>query len=126
MPLEATYPPRESNIRISFQVETWLKDSNQFVKTTRSGAGRCTNEKDVRELLELTENFQFSGVEIQQARLNRLCNISLLLNNEEARIRAVHLKDIQLKVNTRLEHLKSDMEKQILKFQGKIRVSYNL
>ena len=76
-------------------------------------------------MLELTENFQFSGVEIQQARLNRLCNISLLLNNEEARIRAVHLKDIQVKVNTRLEHLKSDMEKQILKFQGKIKVSYD-
>jgi len=99
------------------QVETWLKDSNQFVKTTRAGARRCTTEKEIRELIELVDNFKSSGVDIQENRLKTLSEMSSILNNEDAKVRAGYLKQSQDKVNQRLEKLRADMEMQIQRLQ---------
>jgi len=99
------------------QVETWLKDSNQFVKTTRAGARRCTTEKEIRELIELVDNFKSSGVDIQENRLKTLSEMSSILNNEDAKVRTGYLKQSQDKVNQRLEKLRADMEMQIQRLQ---------
>jgi len=99
------------------QVETWLKDSNQFVKTTRAGARRCTTEKEIRELIELVDNFKSSGVDIQENRLKTLSEMSSILNNEDANVRTGYLKQSQDKVNQRLEKLRADMEMQIQRLQ---------
>lgn len=101
-----------------FQVETWLKDSNQFVRTTRAGARRCTTEKEIRELIDLIDNFKFSGLDIQQGRLDSLSEMSSVLNNNDAKVRTLQLKESQDKVNQRLEKLRADMESQIHRLQN--------
>ena len=100
-----------------YQVETWLQDSYQFLKTTRGGARRCAIEKDFRELIDLIENFQFSGVEIQRLRLSHLLQLAVQLDYKDVKLRAQLLNESQEKINYRLQQLLNDMEGQIIKLK---------
>lgn len=92
------------------------------MKTTRAGARRCTNEKEIRELVDLVDNFKASGREVQENRLKTLLEMSSLLNTEDTKSRAAHLKHSQDKVNERLERLRADMELQIQRIQSDLNV----
>lgn len=69
-------------------------------------------------MIDLIDNFKFSGQEIQQSRLDSLSEMSSQLNNNDAKVRTVQLKESQDKVNQRLEKLRADMENQIYRLQN--------
>ena len=69
-------------------------------------------------MIDLIDNFKFSGLEIQENRLENLFEMSSLLNNNEAKLRITQLKDSQDRVNQRLEKLRADMQAQINRLQN--------
>ena len=95
-----------------------MKDSNQFVKTTRNGAVRCTSWKDIKELITLVGNFKSSCCEIQENRIHTLIQMSdNLPTSEEGITIAKKLKISQDKVNQDLDQLTQDLLVQLDKLE---------
>lgn len=87
----------------------WISDSEHFLKTTQDGAKRCKTEEEVIDLLDMMEGFVKPGLHKQDARLNKLAELSAKLTMEEPRLKAKGLMVKQKEVAKKFELMDNDL-----------------
>ena len=92
-----------------WQASVWISDSEHFLKTTRDGAKRCKTEEEVVELLDMLEGFVKPGLNKQEARLQKLAELSAKLTMDEPRSRAKDLMSKQKEISTKFDLMDNDL-----------------
>ena len=99
-------------------METWLKDTSNFVKHTKLESKKCRTQKEVDDLVNVLEAFRLSNVPIQCERISKTSLLASKLQNADAKNRTTNLIHRQDNVIKKLGHLAEYLRARSVRITG--------